>query len=264
MAHKLALVIALLLGCSLPASAQETIYLGADSLPCSLADARFKLVVQPIDSTSYYLEFRDLITEKVCLEGPSRTKSLAGRNGVWKEYFYNDSLRQIAEYSSGLLSGACVNFHPDGVKFAEGQYMEGKMNGIWKWYHSNNQLASNEIWAMDSLVQTLEFFEPDGRLSPRPWLNFIEPIALNHKEVTKGLVYPKKAKKEKSEGIVQIKIFLNDKGELIRAIALNSIHPDIDALALKAVREIKFTPGIHHNIPISVWVTVPIRFKLNR
>jgi TonB family protein len=245
------------------AHAQETIYLGADSLPSSIADAKFKLLATPIDSFPIYLKLYRLSPELLLEEGPSNDKSLGGKTGCWTGYFDNGKPYYTGYYLNGKLAGKHSRFHyTNGELFGKGVFVDDKRDGIWHWYHPNKQLASTEEWYMDSLIAITAQFKLDGAIQEEPWALSIAPQTLNMNEVTNEMIYPKLAKRAGIEGKVKIRILVSEKGEFIRLKVIESIHPLLDEEASKAARKIKFTPLVHHNVQIVSWVNAPFRFKL--
>ena len=50
---------------------------------------------------------------------------------------------------------------------------------------------------------------------------------------------------------------------MTNAHVLQSLFPSLDEVALKAVNETKFIPGMQRGKPVNVQMTIPIQFKLN-
>lgn len=64
------------------------------------------------------------------------------------------------------------------------------------------------------------------------------------------------------EGKVVVTIVVDKEGNVIDAKIAKTLHPDLDQIALKAVGELKFYPGIQNGKPVKVQVSIPIQFKL--
>jgi TonB family protein len=244
------------------AHAQETIYLGADSLPSSIADAKFKLVVQPIDSFPYHIQFFSLDSNQLLQEGPALDKSLSSRTGTWKGYLDDTKSYYFAQYAVNQLSGSYSRYYADSVLYAKGQYVAGKMEGTWQWFHENTQLASEEIWAYDSLVSITAHYQPNGSLQPEPWAVSVSPQPINLQVVIGRIEYPEEARKKDIEGVVNIRLRISPSGSILQQEVLKSVHPLLDAEASLAAARLIFSPGYLHNLPASFWVIAPINFKL--
>lgn len=78
-------------------------------------------------------------------------------------------------------------------------------------------------------------------------------------------VYPRAARRRGMEGEVLLKVLVNEKGLVEELELVNSSgHRVLDRAALAAVRRWAFTPGRRGDEAISMWVTVPVRFVIDR
>ena len=71
-------------------------------------------------------------------------------------YYANGQLEMECETKAGKREGACRRFFPDGAKQAEGQYVDGKMDGEWT------------FWLADGSVDTARSgsYAAGGRVAP--------------------------------------------------------------------------------------------------
>lgn len=89
-----------------------------------------------------------------------------------------------------------------------------------------------------------------------------EPIG-GIKGIQEKLKYPRKAIKDKVQGTVYILAFVDEFGDVTKAMVLKGIGSGCDEVALDAVKETKFIPGIHEGKNVKVQMSIPIIFKLN-
>lgn len=75
--------------------------------------------------------------------------------------------------------------------------------------------------------------------------------------------YPEIARRSGIEGTVFIKIWVTKEGKVKQAEIVKSTSKIFDQNAIEAALLWKFTPAIMNNGPVSVWVTVPFKFRLN-
>ena len=75
-------------------------------------------------------------------------------------------------------------------------------------------------------------------------------------------VYPKEAAKAGQEGMVWVKVWVNAKGEPKEVEVLKSENQVFNQAALDAAKEYRFKPAEIKGEPVSVWVTIPFKFKL--
>jgi protein TonB len=82
------------------------------------------------------------------------------------------------------------------------------------------------------------------------------------KKTTVDVVYPEKARKDGTEGTVWVKALVDEQGMVAKTEVIKSDAPVLEQAALDAARGWTFTPAKKDNKPVSVWVTIPFKFKL--
>lgn len=75
--------------------------------------------------------------------------------------------------------------------------------------------------------------------------------------------YPEMARASQLEGTVVVKVQVGSDGNILQAVVIQSVHPILDAEALKAARRCKFKPGKQRGIPVKAWMAIPFAFRLN-
>lgn len=85
-----------------------------------------------------------------------------------------------------------------------------------------------------------------------------EPVAL----VDPAPVYPEIAVRAGLEGTVYVKMWVGRDGSVKRADVVKSTSEFFNESALAAAHRWTFSPAIMNQTPVSVWVTVPFRFRL--
>ena len=78
----------------------------------------------------------------------------------------------------------------------------------------------------------------------------------------KEIKYPQMAKKAGIEGRVIIQFVVTPEGEVADAVVVRSVGGGCDEEALRALSEMKFSPGRQRGQPVAVRMTIPIMFKL--
>ncbi|MBU1710128.1 MAG: energy transducer TonB [Proteobacteria bacterium] len=75
--------------------------------------------------------------------------------------------------------------------------------------------------------------------------------------------YPASARRNRQEGTVLLEVFVNDRGRVEELkIFRTSSYKALDRVALAAVENWEFEPGLKNGKPVSMWVRVPVRFVL--
>ena len=80
--------------------------------------------------------------------------------------------------------------------------------------------------------------------------------------IQKLIVYPEIAKRAGIQGKVYVKAFVDENGNIFKVELLKGIGGGCDEVAMNAVKNSLFFPGMQRGKPVKVQVTIPIRFKL--
>ncbi len=80
--------------------------------------------------------------------------------------------------------------------------------------------------------------------------------------LTEKLYYTEIAKRVGIEGKVIVTIIVDKYGNVIEAQLAKKLFDDLDQIALKAVKELKFKPGRQRGKPVKVQMSIPISFRL--
>jgi len=88
----------------------------------------------------------------------------------------------------------------------------------------------------------------------------VEPQPMEN--IQSKVVYPAEAKAKKLEGRVVVSCLIDTNGNVIKAIIEHSDDPIFDKAATNALEATHFIPAKQNGIPIKIWYTVPIDFRL--
>ena len=84
-----------------------------------------------------------------------------------------------------------------------------------------------------------------------------------YKFISENLIYPSEAQKNNIQGRVILKFVVNPDGSVDRIEVLRSIDPSLDNEAIRVVKIMpKFKPGKQGGVPVQVWFTLPVLFKM--
>lgn len=103
------------------------------------------------------------------------------------------------------------------------------------------------------------FVEPEVA-GPRPFVEIFDAPPVPIKQVYP--VYPELARQAELEGIVVLKVGIDEFGEVKEARVLESVQ-GLDRAALDAIYQWRFKPGKQRDVPVPVWIVVPFRFSLH-
>jgi len=129
----------------------------------------------------------------------------------------------------------------------------------------------------DGLIGPIAVGVPDGFgtsiAQPQPPPPPVEPPAAGPRRVGGDVrepkkivdvppVYPAIAQTARKEGVVILEAVINERGVVERVKVLRS-EPLLDGAAVDAVRKWRYTPTLLNGTPVSVLMTITIRFTLN-
>jgi protein TonB len=103
--------------------------------------------------------------------------------------------------------------------------------------------------------------EPAPTPTPVPPVRLRAGIQQPQKLVDVRPVYPEIARAAHAEGVVIIEATIDVRGNVMAARVLKS-HALLDAAALEAVRQWKFTPTLLNGVPTPIIMTVTVNFQL--
>jgi antitoxin component YwqK of YwqJK toxin-antitoxin module len=66
------------------------------------------------------------------------------KEGGWKYYNANGTIRSIGRYNNNLLTGDWKYFYDNGKTEQTGIFKNGKTDGVWKWYFKNGNVKREE------------------------------------------------------------------------------------------------------------------------
>lgn len=77
-----------------------------------------------------------------------------------------------------------------------------------------------------------------------------------------NVIYPEIARRAGIQGTVYVEVFIDENGDVVKAIVKKGIGAGCDESAIAAVEKTKFRPGTQRGKPVKVRLAVPIRFRL--
>jgi len=86
----------------------------------------------------------------------------------------------------------------------------------------------------------------------------------NDAELARSVVYPELARQNGIEGKVVLRVLIAADGAVTRTNILQSANAMLDAAAIKAVQNVRFTPARQNGQAVACYVTIPVNFRLGR
>jgi protein TonB len=77
--------------------------------------------------------------------------------------------------------------------------------------------------------------------------------------------YPESARRARVEGVALLRFVVLANGHVgTVTVAESAGHGDLDRAAIEAIKQWQFEPARRGSVPVAVWVTLPVRFELER
>ena len=82
--------------------------------------------------------------------------------------------------------------------------------------------------------------------------------------IANRLVYPEIARQAGIQGTVVLQIFVNERGFITEVLVQKGLpQTGLDEAAVKAIKQVRFTPARQRDRPLGVWISIPIQFRLS-
>ncbi len=212
-------------------------------------------------------------------------------HGIWRRWHRNNALSDSGRYVNGLQEGVWVTRHKNGQLEDLGTYVHGKKIGTWNewydggepegtlvndtdhgtsiqtWYDRSGKVCAVEEFKDTSLV-TARYIDEDGTEHHDRLKAWSDPYFGNDdnsymRYMTSNLKYPDLARRNNIEGKVVLMFLVTDKGEVQDVEVTDSANRLFDAESIRVVQQMReWKPARKHNRPASVYVSVPITFRL--
>lgn len=205
-------------------------------------------------------------------------------NGLVKVYYENGKLKETFNVEEGRREGPASLFDSTGHYIKDIDYENGKLtpetapveetpsvqpantnnSKTSKENTSNKKIAvlkakTNGVSVPPSIEEEKMNDDPAYYLTAEV---MPEPVG-GMKAIMDKIVYPYQAKKDKIQGVVKVKAFIDKYGNVTHAEVIQGIGHGCDEAAKVAVYYAKFKPGLVKGKPVKVQMIIPVDFKLD-
>ncbi|WP_299180689.1 TonB family protein [uncultured Aquimarina sp.] len=191
--------------------------------------------------------------------------------GEISEYDKKGFLRTISLYKNGKRHGAFTRYRSDGNVMGTGTYAEGKEIGEWTWYRKDGSIASRELYSDKGKLKKAKFYNQKGEeIKTRKKDVFIGVI--EEKKKLKKIIqahvkgkfnYPETMYQKGIEGKVYVMFKITKEGNVSDIDYRSDTHNSLEIQAKNLIASIpKQNPAIIHNMPMDVWFSIPMVFRI--
>jgi TonB family protein len=76
-------------------------------------------------------------------------------------------------------------------------------------------------------------------------------------------IYPDDKLRNNIECDVLMRALISSRGNVVKALIIKTDDSDFNTYSLHAIMQWKFSPGMINKRPVDLWLTVPMRFRMN-
>lgn len=213
----------------------------------------------PCDSISskYIATFR--YTDTVLHKGSLLITNHA--NQILSECVYSN-------YVLGIKHGECKTYHENGKVKSIARYDSGLLHGEVLCYYAGGQLKRKDVYKYNILLSGVCYGLNGSEIKYVPFLVAPEyPHGLKnlYKFIYINTLYPDEAKQMGIEGTVIVRLFINKKGEITKYEIQKSVHPLLDAEALRVCKLLgNFKPGQEDGEFTNSIFVLPIKYDFEQ
>lgn len=228
-----------------------------------------------------------------------RVRTVSGTELKAEDYSMKDSVLKCSAYyksfDPNIKQGLFVDYSPNvngtlSVARIEGNYVNDKKDGIWKYYFSGGELWYTETYAegykngmlksyyKTGEVKRVEEYKDDKLMQGKCYTRdgkdtafynmFILPLfpggeKAQHDYVIDHIIYPEQARKLGIQGIVFVSYVVNTDGSIgdVEVVKGKGAHPLLDRAAVDCVKQMPaMTPGYMDGTPVKVKMAQRIKF----
>ncbi len=230
---------------------QETIYLDKKGKPVKLIS----------EADVYKVILHDSIADSILIE-----KEYTLSDQIISERRYYEKGPKDSEFKTMIFEGLSMYWYDNGQLKQEVNYKNNMFDGTIKTYWKDGQLKRNDLYNADKLVEGICYDSLGNKVEYYPYQvmpHFTGGDKMMFLYLSHNVRYPVRAQRNKIQGRVITQFVIDAEGEIVDVKVVKSINPDLDAEALRVVRNMpNWIPGNQDGEKVRVKYTLPISFKL--
>lgn len=211
------------------------------------------------------------------------------KEGLWLRYHHNGLMEDSTVYINGNPSGTSLGWHSNGylsdsIVYNEdgsavevnwctngspssaGRLMNGKLNGVWTFFHNNGKLAAREVYNVGKL-ESREYYDASGAqedtASKDHDATFPGGAEGWKKFILKHIFFPSQYKIVNGDRVtVVVTATIDEDGNVLDPFVEVPFDKAFDNIAIVIFKKSpKWLPGVRHNRAVVQKVRQPITFS---
>lgn len=162
------------------------------------------------------------------------------KTGAWKYYIpKTGKLKFTCNYANGFLDGEVIGYYPDG------------------------KIRRREVYAFGRMIKGTCYAETGREIEYFSTTEIAEPRKNLSNYFKRSIRYPERARKKFIAGKVEVRFVVNEDGHISDPYKVTGIGWGCDDEALRVVANMDdWRPGTLEGVPVKMYLTLPIIFKL--
>lgn len=91
-----------------------------------------------------------------------------------------------------------------------------------------------------------------------------EPVPLNYETVRDALRYPAEVYDAGFEGMVQVRVLVDEVGKVVSSAVVSSPHTLLSDVCMEQTHALRFQPAMEKGRQVAAWTTIPFQFRIRK
>jgi protein TonB len=213
--------------------------------------------------TDYYISGAVQMTGTYITLSPEKN-----RQGEFLFYYETGGLKRKIFFENDKKEGQVIEYFESGEIREEIDYTIGKRNGFHKTYYASGVLKRKDQYVNGEWGSGI-CYDENGKEAPYyPYdedAEFPGGLQAMYQFIRDYTVYPPELQEKELEARVKVRFVVDESGSVTSVVAINAkdCHPLFVKSALATIRKMpKWSAAKQDGIPVKVYFTIPIEFKL--
>lgn len=265
------MMLAALSFCGYAAMSQSvhTVYFNGDGEEVEPSKALFKEVTQE-DASGEGISTRYRLKDNVKLRETRYTRNAQGKklqHGTHTEWYDSGQPKIEKHLRNDSLTGPHTRWYESGQVHIRRHHHRYQLVDTLRSYYESGALRRLEVYSKGEMQTGKVYNEAGDEIQYTPMEVMPEYPGGEDRMMSwliKNVRYPAKAQKARVQGFVVVSYLVDTAGQISNIEVLRSVHPDIDAEAIRVVKLMpKFKPGTIEGKPTDMPFVLPIRFAIH-
>ena len=243
----------------------DTLFYDGDNLKSSRDSARYYSVISRGTDQYYSVQKYFIDDNKIKMTGHYSNVDSETKEGPFV-YYYKSGFKDVkGDFNGNKETGKWESYFDSSEKpYSILNYKEGEQDGGQIYYYKNGKVKRVEFHKIHDTTVTGRCYDNKGNeipyfkfeIMPKPDYDYNAYLGDNIK-------YSKSARKHNVSGRVVVKFVVDSDGSIKDVKVIKHVSPELDEEAARVISQMpKWSPGLQDGIPVKVYFTLPIRFKL--